>query len=226
MTSSVLPVLATSLQVALPSQATWESGLTLALNKRSILSSVLGVQQSWDRQLTQIYEEADLNRDGSISFDECYERLLRFYIKLNQQAPIPPPDRTTVLDLYTEYDWNRNHKLSCDEFKQLAKVLASTALTRLAAHKTVTIVVAPLIATTLVHALATSSLLASPRSVSSSVVQAMVPTHLAESLLSPNFWKTVVMIFTISQLGNIVLNLVNAYLCNTPHKGIKKRNTK
>jgi EF-hand domain pair len=211
MSHSVLPVLATSLQVALPSRETWESGLTLALNKRTWVSSIAGINGSWDRQLTQIFHEADLNHDGSISFDECYERLLKFYIKLNQQAPIPPPDRQTVKELYTEYDWNHNHRLSCDEFKQLARLLARNAVTRLVAHKVVTLLVAPLVAATLVQALAEASLLSMVRSLLSRVLEALLPIHLAQTLQSLSFWRTVVMIVTVSQLGNTVLNVVNAW---------------
>lgn len=223
MNNTVLPVLAKTGQLALPSQANWESGITLALNKRSWFSQVFNRERSWDRTLSQIYEEADLNHDGNVSFDECYERLLLFYITLNQQAPIPPPDRATVLQLYTESDWNHNRRLNCAEFKQLAQLLGRNAYTRLAAHKIVTLLIAPFLATAFIHVLATTPTLTAVRSTLSTANKQYLPSHLAETFESASFWKTVLMIFTVSQLGNTVLHIINSHLYKkAPKKKGKK----
>lgn len=166
----------------------------------------------WDKYLTVIYNEADRDNDGSVSFDECYERLLRFYIKLNQQAPIPPPSRAEVKLLYKAADWNGNRCLNCNEFKYLASELAKRAYTRLLVHKFVTAVVAPFVATSLAHHLSSVRGLAEIRHVLSDAATATLPKVAAQTLQSTHFWSTVFLIFTVSKLGNIVIETVNWFL--------------
>ena len=163
----------------------------------------------WDCYLTRLYQEADLNHDGRISFDECYERVLLFYIKLNRQAPIPPPSRSTLLGLYSKADRNHSSSLSEEEFKDLASTLASRGATRLLAHKLVTLLVAPWLATTAVHFIATAASLQPLRRSWHHAVERSVPHRLAQATRSRSFWKTVVLIFTVSRLGNVVLEGVN-----------------
>jgi len=163
----------------------------------------------WDRYLSRLYAQADLNRDGTLSFDECYERLLLFYIKLNRQAPIPPPTRATVRRLYDESDWNHSRSLSEDEFKDLASTLASRGATRLLAHKLVTVLVAPFLATTTVRYLATSERTAGARSVLAKAAATHLPARLARTVSSVGFWTTIFLVLTVSQLGNKVLGAVN-----------------
>jgi hypothetical protein len=195
----------------------WERGLTEVLSRRSMLWNR---PKSWDRQLTQVYHDADLNRDGSITFDECYERLLRFYIKLNQQAPIPPPDRADVLQLYKRADWNHNRRLNLEEFKQLAIVLIERAYLRLLVHKFVTILIGPFLATTLVYEVSTRAAFQPFRTAVATFLneQVFIPNALATTLQSAHFWKTVVLIFTVSHLGNMVLHVANAFFFTTPTK--------
>jgi hypothetical protein len=199
--------------MAVISPSSIENGLTMAISKRSLLQSFTDMMTtkklSWDRQLTQIFYEADFNRDGIVTFDECYERLLRFYIVLNQQAPIPPPDRHTVLQFYKTADLNHNQRLNLSEFKHLAHMLISRAYTRLLVHKLVTIIIGPFLATTLVHVIATEPTFESIRSDLSILINEYIPSSLASVLQSQHFWKTIFLIFTVSQLGNIVLNFVN-----------------
>jgi hypothetical protein len=166
----------------------------------------------WDGYLTRIYREADLNRDGRISFDECYERVLLFYVKLNRQAPIPPPSRARMRRLYAEADLNHSSSLCEDEFKVLASTLASQEATRLLAHKLVTILVAPWLATTSVHCFTTTEALASVRRVLHDVIEHNFPDRLAGLSQSTSFWRTIVLIATVSRLGNFVLEGVNWYL--------------
>lgn len=212
---SFLYLIATFVTTGTMANLSWERGLTEALSRRSLLWDR---PQSWDRQLTQVYHDADLNRDGSITFDECYERLLRFYIKLNQQAPIPPPDRAAVRQLYQRADWNHNRRLNLEEFKQLAVVLIERAYVRLLVHKLVTILIGPFLATTLVHELATRTTLQPLRTTVATFLkeQTVLPGALAATLQSPHFWKTVVLIFTVSHLGNMVLHVANAFLFTSP----------
>lgn len=163
----------------------------------------------WDRHLSRLYAEADLNRDGTLSFDECYERVLLFYIKLNRQAPIPPPTRAAVHRLYDEADWNHSRSLGESEFKDLASRLLSRGATRLLAHKLVTVLVAPFLATTTVRYLATSDRTAGARSVLAKAAETHLPERLARMVRSVGFWTAVFLVLTVSQLGNAVLGAVN-----------------
>jgi hypothetical protein len=215
--------------MAILSPSSWESGITLAVSKRSALQSLSDTRRlSWDRQLTEVFYEADFNRDGCVTFDECYERLLRFYIKLNQQAPIPPPDRHTVLELYKNADLNHNQRLNISEFKQLAQALIGRAYTRLLVHKLVTILIGPYLATTLVQTVATAPLLEPLRKEVSILIttQLGLPSSLSSVLQSTHFWKTIFLIFTVSQLGNIVLNIVNYFLYSNIDRATKNHKRK
>lgn len=208
--------------------SSWESGITLAVSKRSLLQNLSDTKRlSWDRQLTEVFYEADFNRDGYVTFDECYERLLRFYIKLNQQAPIPPPDRTTVMQLYKNADLNHNHRLNLSEFKQLAQALIGRAYTRLLVHKLVTILIGPYLATTFVHIVATEPVLEPLRKEAAILInQLRMPSSLSTVLQSMHFWKTIFLIFTVSRLGNIVLHFVNYVLYTKNDKATKNHKRK
>jgi len=166
----------------------------------------------WDRYLTRLYQEADLNKDGRISFDECYERVLLFYVKLNRQAPIPPPSRAKVLRLYSEADYDHSKSLSEDEFKELASTLASRGATRVLAHKLVTMLVGPWLVTTAVEFFATTESLESFRQILQETAESNIPDRLARLAESKSFWKTVILIITVSRLGNFVLEGVNWYM--------------
>jgi len=166
----------------------------------------------WDRYLTRLYQEADLNKDGRISFDECYERLLLFYVKLNRRAPIPPPSRAKILRLYTEADYDKTKSPSEEEFKELASTLASRGATRVLAHKLVTMILGPWLATTTVEYLATTESLEPFRQVLQETAESNIPGRMAGLAETKSFWKTVVLIITVSRLGNFVLEGVNWYM--------------
>jgi len=72
---------------------------TSAPTKTSLKSS-----SRWDKHLDRVFEEADENNDGWNSFEEVYVRVLLFYIRLNQKAPIPPPSKQRVKTLYQQAD--------------------------------------------------------------------------------------------------------------------------
>lgn len=165
----------------------------------------------WDRYLERVFQEADENHDGSISFEETYERVLLFYIRLNQKAPIPPPSKAKVKTLYQQADWSRNRKLNKSEFKALASTLAARGYTRLLAHKFVTVVIAPIVANYVVNYLAHSTKCARLRNSCSSVLHRKVERadKIINMLESVEFWKTLITILAVTQLGNLVLFFVN-----------------
>jgi hypothetical protein len=122
-----------------------------------------------DAFLAQLHGEADLDRDGRVTFEECYARILLFYIYVNRQAEIAPPTRTELANLYQRAGWTlgstttasrteqpQQHYykgLDADEFTRLAKTFVSRAASRLLVHKIVTIVLAPYVALSILDAL-------------------------------------------------------------------------
>ena len=68
------------------------------------------------------------------------------YIKINQQASVPPPTRETVTALFQRADTNRSNRLERDQFKSIMKVIYSRAATRLVLAKMSKVILAPLLA--------------------------------------------------------------------------------
>jgi hypothetical protein len=123
------------------------SAVTTAVRKSITKSRI-------DRFVDKLFDSTDGNHDGTISFQEAYEGVLKFYIKLNRQAPIPPPTREKVLLFYKQANKGHNNKLDREEYGKLLEKTVQRAFARLAAHKTVTIVGAPLLAEWIVQKLA------------------------------------------------------------------------
>lgn len=164
----------------------------------------------WDAYLGKLFRSSDLDTDGTISFDECYIRVLIFYIRLNREAHISPPSRSTVLDLYEMADQDKNRRLNELEFKRLANTLASRAATRLLVSKLITVLVAPFVATLCVHSLQGTTWV---HQWSERVWDWKgLPTAFKTLLTAQPFWTTIFMILTISQTANRTLALVDAYL--------------
>jgi hypothetical protein len=179
---------------------------TTIVNKRSSSLTIVLKKSKFDRFLEKLFDDADTNRDGSIAFAEVYELVLKMYIKINNQAPIPPPSRKKVLQLYLDADTSNDDRLTKDEFKGLAKTLGRRALSRLVAHKLVTLVGAPILAEYLVRTLAGKEWL--PR-----MAEGLVPKRFHERLLpaikSRVFCRTVLIVVLVETLGNIVIFIVN-----------------
>jgi hypothetical protein len=162
--------------------------------------------------LERLFEEADENHDGSISFEEVYERVLLFYIKLNQKAPIPPPSKQRVKQLYQDADWSHNRRLDSKEFKALAGTLAARGYFRLLSQKFVTVIVAPVLANHAVNRLADADKFEGVRDSYANFVAKYVPAKFVDTVLSVEFWKTILTILAVAQLGNLVLDVVNWWL--------------
>jgi hypothetical protein len=170
-----------------------------------VLTDVI-TQSRFDRMVNKIFDDADSNKDGSISFAECYELVLNLYININRQAPIPPPSRRTVHQLFIKEDISRDQRLQREEFKKLARVLGSRAATRLAAHKVVTLIGAPLLAAYVVRRLTGKEWLPA-------FAAWVVPDSLEEKVLpvitSKNFCRTVLIVIFVSTLGNFIFRNIN-----------------
>jgi hypothetical protein len=156
--------------------------------------------------VNKIFDDADSNKDGTISFAECYELVLKLYININRQAPIPPPSRRIVHQLFIKEDISRDQRLQREEFGKLARCLGSRAATRLAAHKVVTLIGAPLLAAYVVRQLTGKEWLPE-------FAAWVVPDSLEEKVLpvitSKNFCRTVLIVILVSTLGNFIFKNIN-----------------
>ena len=178
----------------------------------SSLTTVLNPQSSsrFDRFLTKLYDGADVDHDGSISTDELYLLVLKLYIQLNRQAPIPAPSREQINRLYRKADINHNNKITRDEFTMLAKMIGRRASLRLIAHKCITLLCAPLLAEYVLRQLSKH------QEYLHSLAETIVPNRFHNKVLpiitSRSFCRTIVLIAFIVSLGNLVLNIVNWFL--------------
>ena len=156
--------------------------------------------------LDKIFDGADTNHDGSVNFSEVYELVLKFYISINRQAPVPPPSKKRVLQLFLNADTSQNNRLSREEFQGLANLLAGGAVVRVTAHKLVTLVGAPLLAETLMHTFTGAGIL---KRVANFLVPNGYKAKILPIITSHAFCRTVLVIVLVSTLGNVVLDCVN-----------------
>jgi len=167
---------------------------------------ILSRSSRFERFVDKLFDDADTNHDGSVSYAETYALILKIYVHLNRQAPIPPPNRKKVLQLFWEADQVPNRKLSREEFHGLAKTVGRRALSRLLAHKLVTLLGAPLLAAYLVRLLSGKEWLPE-------LASTIVPQRFHEKVLpvvtSKAFCRTVLIVALVATLGNIVMKTVN-----------------
>jgi hypothetical protein len=163
-----------------------------------------------DRFVDKIFDSTDVNHDGTISFQEAYEGVLKFYITLNRQAPIPPPTREKVLLLYQQADMTRNNKLDREEYGRLLRTTVRRAFARLAAHKTLTIVGAPLLAELIVQKLASQANWL--ERVTSHIIPARFQDKVIPVITSKAFHRALWITILVATLGNFCLNVVNFFL--------------
>jgi hypothetical protein len=140
-----------------------------------------------------VKEHVDGNKDGLISFDECYALILKLYALMNQQVPISPPPRETVQRLFgpgMEYT-------TVLEFEKIAATLACRAGVRYVAHQLVSCVVAPVVALKSVDMIAESKAL-----------QNATP----DAIQSKPILTAVFMVTAVKQFGNWFLKFVDWFL--------------
>jgi hypothetical protein len=180
--------------------ANGEANISVAASRRYIGSI------SSQRIVDKIFDGADTNHDGCVNFSEVYELVLKFYITINRQAPIPPPTRKIVLQLFLNADTSHNNRLSREEFKGLVNILARSAVARVTAHKLVTLLGAPLLAEYVMRTFTGARIL--PR-----VAEFLVPDCYKAKILpiitSHAFCRTLLVLILVSTLGNVVMDTVN-----------------
>jgi Ca2+-binding EF-hand superfamily protein len=163
-----------------------------------------------DRFVDRMFRKMDIDHDGTISFQEAYEGILKFYIKLNQQAPIPPPSREKVQMLYRQADKTNNDELNREEFRRLLKRAVRRAVVRLAAHKVVTIVGAPAVAEWIVRNLAFR--IDTLERATRYVVPLRFHDKVIPVITSRSFHRTLWIAILVATLGNLCLKTVNFLL--------------
>jgi hypothetical protein len=170
------------------------------------------IRRGIDRLIDRVFDETDTNHDHTISFQEAYESVLKLYIQLNRQAPVPPPKRDIVLKLYNRADKCHNHRLNREEFQSLARMVTRRAVIRLVAHKAVTLLGAPLLAEWIVRSITGPDI--APRW--EATIRWVCPPPFLDQVLpvvtSITFLRAVWVVLLVATLGNLCLNAVNVIL--------------
>ncbi|KAL3942171.1 MAG: hypothetical protein SGBAC_003596 [Bacillariaceae sp.] len=178
----------------------------------------------FERYIDKVFANADSNKDGMINFSEVYELVLKIYVQLNRQAPVPPPTKETVMQIYKKSDKNDDKYLTRDEFEVLVKAVSETALVRVVVMKLLKIVGAPLLAEYLIRTLSGKEWL-------SNLATSLVPAQYQEKVLpviaSRPFWRAALIVFFVISLGHIVLGIVDTILAmSSAIEEKEKRDTK
>lgn len=156
------------------------------------------------RFIDDLFDRTDLNRDNNVTLEEVYELVLRMYIKLNQQAPIPPPTRDTVSILFHKADRDRSKVLDRDQFRNLMLVLYSRAASRLFVVKLSKVFLAPVLAVQTVRVFRINAWWADH-------VAGAMPERL-DMLLDPKLWTTVLTVLFVITIGGAALSATNLIL--------------
>eukprot|EP00980_Cylindrotheca_fusiformis_P001410 scaffold345_cov134-Cylindrotheca_fusiformis.AAC.21 len=187
--------------------------LSLTQSKPPSISGTIPTPKSrFDRYIEKVFANADTNQDGTVKFDEVYELVLKIYVKLNRQAPIPAPSREFVMKVYRKSDKNKDNSLTREEFKNLVKTISRNAFFRVASFKLVKLVGAPLLAEYLISTFSGKEWL--PK-----LAAAIIPSRYHEKVLpiitSQSFCRAVLLVLLVMFLGHIVLDIVDIFIAMT-----------
>ncbi|CAB9510854.1 expressed unknown protein [Seminavis robusta] len=159
-----------------------------------------------DKYVTKLFNDADTNKDGGISPAEVYELVLKFYIFVNQQAPIPPPSRERVMRLFKLADKDRGGRLDLQEFRRLLRTIYARASSRILVFKLVSMLVAPISAISLVEMIQGVPYLVD---LFGALLPESTPKFLVNLLEKDSFWVTIFTVLFIQSLGKLALRLVD-----------------
>ena len=175
------------------------------------------IAASFNRAVTKVFDNADTNKDGMVDLQEVYEMVLKLYVQINRQAPINPPKRAVVDAIFANADKDRSGRLDRNEFVTLASTLCARAIIRLVSHKTISVIVAPLLAVWFAEIL-TGERYAGHRFLQRSLELAtrLVPTRFHKLVLTKTFLGTLITVMLVASLGNIVIAIVD-YALNKLH---------
>lgn len=178
----------------------YASALLISINridaKTSFKSAALAVRAAKPKKTRfdnliriVVKEHVDANKDGKISFDECYALIMRLYALMNQQVPIKPPSQEKLRRLFGGQEYT-----SVAEFQKIAATLASRAGVRYVAHQLVSCVVAPVVALKSVDLVGESKAL-----------QSATP----DAIQSKPILTAVFMVTAVKQFGNWFLKFID-----------------
>jgi hypothetical protein len=152
---------------------------------------------------------------------------LKWYIKINQRAPIQPPTRQSVNQLFDllkkddhgttsdDKDKNNNNNIqiradgdsiTIDEFGNFCRGLWRRALVRVLVHQLVTFVGAPLLAN---YVVAKSSQHAHFVTTLQTLCQTLLPARIYPKVATKTFARMALIVLFCVTLGNFVMSRVN-----------------
>ena len=146
----------------------------------------------------ELFDKLDENSDGVLSFDEVYEIMLLVSIKVNRQAPIPPPTKETARILFKMSDLDKSGKLTKDELKKIVLLSMPRTTARLVSHKILSLAVAPMLALKTVAALDGNVWF-------EELGKKWVPEEFHHIVLTKDFWKLALTVAFVSVLGSLVI---------------------
>jgi len=161
------------------------------------------------KKLAKIWDEADTDHDGTLSPDEVYELVLKFYIKVNRQAPINPPTRDRVMLLFAQADVSQTGRLDYSEFVRLIRTMYARASSRVLVHKVIQMIFAPLMAISLIHFVQTSEQTQEWIQPVKATVSEYMPKLIMQFLLMEKLWATLCTVFFVQKLGGLALSFVD-----------------
>lgn len=185
-----------------------EKVITKTLDNAVDAASVLPLMKKskFSQYVDKLFDEADTNKDEHVYFAEVYELVLKLYVHINRQAPIPPPSKEQVIILYLEADKTQNNRLTRQEFNDLAHVIGQRAMSRLLANRILTLIGAPLLAEYLVRSLSGKEWVLK-------LAKTIIPTKYQDQILptlsSKAFCRTILIILLVETLGDVVLSIVD-----------------
>ena len=103
-------------------------------------------------------------------------------------------------------EWETRHHNDEEEFRRLILTIYSRASTRIIAHKLVSILLAPLLAVSLVNFLKGKPYL---QEIADAVLPENTPERVVKIVTTESVWITVFTVLFVQQLGKVVLGLVD-----------------
>ena len=161
--------------------------------------------QNINKYIDRLFDSVDENHDGGVSIEELYERVLLLYVKINQQASVPPPTKATVMALFKNADTDRSQCLDREQFRKIMKIIYSRAATRMILAKLSKVVVAPLLALNTVQLCSCSGCWWEENVVS------RIPERW-EFMLNANLWRSLLTVLFIISLTNVVVSMATVVL--------------
>ena len=166
--------------------------------------------------VTKLFNEADSNHDGAISPDEVYDLVLKFYVKVNRQAPVPAPSRERVMTLFNNADVTHSGKLDIHEFRRLVRTLYARVSSRIVAFKVVKILFAPILAIRLVDMLKGTPIVIG---LFDKVIHETTPGWIGEVVAKETVWSSVFTLLCVIGLGNTALSVIDFLWWGKPIQG-------